>query len=453
VVKYTPNLENRKKIEVIANDLMSYHGLAGRFILDFADLEDNILGLTSCRPEGEGIIKGKISLNKQHAETSDESEVIETILHEIAHAITPGAGHRPIWQETARQIGSTGEAFAWCKGTTEPITEVEQPKFIIALSGTPIKNRALEYFPVLNMIRPEIFPSEEGFKRQYLTVYDGGVSRLRYPEEFKNLTSEFIIRHESKDVMKDLPKIRRQYHYSDLGKDVEERYIQALKSFNEAYDDNNGKVSSIGEDNLLAKMAKLRHLTGLAKVDPCIDYLEDFLQDTDRKIVIWRHHDDVSRMLEVKLRDSNNPFLTLTSSMDGTEKFNQLERFRTGTSRIMIASTLSGGEGLNMQFMNDCIVLERQWNPANESQAEGRFTRIWNTAWGAKPDFTVVNSNYLVAVGTIDEFLAELVEKKRIMFQETMSGEGSSERWNQSELFQELADILRSKGGKRFGLS
>jgi SNF2 family DNA or RNA helicase len=119
----------------------------------------------------------------------------------------------------------------------------------------------------------------------------------------------------------------------------------------------------------------------------------------------------------------------------------------------MIASTLSGGEGLNMQFMNDCIVLERQWNASNEEQAEGRFSRIWNNAWGPKPDFGIVNANYLVAVGTIDEFLAELVEKKRLMFAETMSGESSKERWSQTELFQELADILRSKGGKRFGLS
>jgi predicted SprT family Zn-dependent metalloprotease len=49
-----------------------------------------------------------ISLSRYLAELNPESEVRETILHEIAHAIAPrGAGHGEKWQAVARSIGCT----------------------------------------------------------------------------------------------------------------------------------------------------------------------------------------------------------------------------------------------------------------------------------------------------------------------------------------------------------
>ena len=46
----------------------------------------------------------------------------------------------------------------------------------------------------------------------------------------------------------------------------------------------------------------------------------------------------------------------------------------------MVASTLAAGEGLNLQTCSDCVIHERQWNPANEEQVEGRFIRIGQIA-------------------------------------------------------------------------
>lgn len=43
------------------------------------------------------------------------------------------------------------------------------------------------------------------------------------------------------------------------------------------------------------------------------------------------------------------------------------------------------GKGLNLQSCSDCVVLERQWKPANEKQAEARFIRI-----GAKTKYARV---------------------------------------------------------------
>ena len=48
----------------------------------------------------------EISLSRHLVELNSESEVRETILHEIAHALAPrGAGHGEKWQVLARSIG------------------------------------------------------------------------------------------------------------------------------------------------------------------------------------------------------------------------------------------------------------------------------------------------------------------------------------------------------------
>src|SRR3954467_3208869 len=40
-----------------------------------------------------------------YLESVDEHDLKQTILHEVAHALTPGEGHSYIWKEKAEQIG------------------------------------------------------------------------------------------------------------------------------------------------------------------------------------------------------------------------------------------------------------------------------------------------------------------------------------------------------------
>lgn len=50
-----------------------------------------------------------ISLSKPVTEISDEAEVLDTILHEIAHALVgPNHGHDAVWRAQAQALGSSG---------------------------------------------------------------------------------------------------------------------------------------------------------------------------------------------------------------------------------------------------------------------------------------------------------------------------------------------------------
>lgn len=326
-------------------------------------------------------------------------------------------------------------------------------KHVIALSATPIKNNAAEYFPVLNILRPDKFPN----KNQYVygwcdTYFDGYKSKtggIKSIDKFMDFTKDFIIRRLRKDVLPDLPMIFRQNSFCDLGDMVEEEYKKTLKEFNDFYDDGPGENAMAFQSNILAYLSKMRHLTGLSKIDPVCEFVEEFITTTDRKLAIFTHHIDVAAILQAKLSNMAKEWpaewgkgILSAVGVDPTKADEITEMWRGPDYRICILSTLASGEGLNLQFCSDCIMMERQWNPANEEQAEGRFPRPGSTA-------DKIMSNYFVAVGTVDEFFSELVEKKRSIVAGTMDGKKVA--WDQSSLVRELAQVLREKGGQKWG--
>jgi SNF2 family DNA or RNA helicase len=352
------------------------------------------------------------------------------------------------------QSTRTAEVRALC-------AEVEN---VICLSGTPIKNNASEYFPVLNILKPEMYPNFNRFIYNDCEAYKSGfgwkVGGLRFPKEFLERTKSFIIRRERAQVMPDLPAITRNYQFCDLSKEVEQAYKATFQKFAAEFDEDDKSFESSG--NTLAYLSKMRHLTGLSKIDPCVDFCMEFLGGTSRKLTIFVHHKDVGSLLEAKIKSLTEELglhapLMLTSDLSPEARAGIVESFmrdsdfipegpghaRKPQPRILIASTLASGEGLNLQKCSDCIMLERQWNPANEEQAEGRFIRIGQLA-------EAVTATYFVAVGTVDEFFAEIVEQKREYVSKSLSGE--SIKWDESSIIRELASVLMQKGGKKWGL-
>lgn len=84
----------------LAQRLMDEHGLdEWRFVFDRA-----------VRRAGKCSYATKtISLSAPLARLHGEAEVRETLLHEIAHALTPNEGHSQVWRRTALRIGSNGQ--------------------------------------------------------------------------------------------------------------------------------------------------------------------------------------------------------------------------------------------------------------------------------------------------------------------------------------------------------
>jgi predicted SprT family Zn-dependent metalloprotease len=85
----------------LANELMEKHGLIQNGYQ---------LGLTQMRPLGEcNNTQKQILLNIDYVLLNESFLIKDTILHEIAHALTPGHHHDLVWKRKAIEIGSTGK--------------------------------------------------------------------------------------------------------------------------------------------------------------------------------------------------------------------------------------------------------------------------------------------------------------------------------------------------------
>jgi SNF2 family DNA or RNA helicase len=256
------------------------------------------------------------------------------------------------------------------------------------------------------------------------------------------------------EVFPDMPKLQRNPKFVELDGEVNAIYEKEQEAFAEYFDLNKDDVDFMS--NILAKMAKLRHITSLAKIDLCVDTVMEFLYSNDRKLAIFTHHLDTRDILAERLNQQFEainkeigetlfePVLVLAGSKDTVEV--TLENFKNSKQRVIVLSTLSHGESLNLQFCSDSILHERQWNPANEDQAiSGRFRRIGQT-------FDAIRCMILVAIGTIDEYFADLVEQKREYFESTMQGRELEQSWDESSLIMQLAETLASKGRRKWKL-
>ena len=331
-------------------------------------------------------------------------------------------------------------------------------EFINAASGTPAKNNGAELAPIIVTLKPERFHSMNRFVWDYVDVYQSGgytkVGGLKNPKKFHEDTKDFIFRKTRQEVLPELPVLRRDFRYSDLGTEVEEAYKKAYEEFCEEYDKGNMNTFG-GWSSLIAYMSRMRHLTGLAKVKPAIAFVEEFLLETNRKLVLFVHHRDVGYSLfnqigQVCRMGAFPQPMQFIAEMNVEQRHKAVQDFLSSDCRILVASTLAAGEGLNLQPCADCVMVERQWNPPNEEQAEARFIRIGQTA-------DSVQATYLVAVGTIDEYFAELVEKKRAILSTIHDRKLTAEElqkikenWQEAAILKELAVILRAKGGQRW---
>jgi hypothetical protein len=104
-------------VERTAKRLMTQHGLISKGWVFGFDRATRRLGATHFRTK-------KITLSKHMAAVADEAKVVDTILHEIAHALLPpNEKHGKRWKTLAKALGSSGTVT-----TENPYTPPVKPR-------------------------------------------------------------------------------------------------------------------------------------------------------------------------------------------------------------------------------------------------------------------------------------------------------------------------------------
>ena len=329
---------------------------------------------------------------------------------------------------------------------TQMVRKVVKGRKVIPLSGTPWNNRGSELFPVFNMMDPTKFHSEEAFKRQWVDYYfqgafrkEGGIRRI---PQFKEYTKDLCIRRERTEVLPELPLVNRTKLNVVMSPQDETSYDEAVDEFVKWYE---AQAADMGGMAIIAAMAKMRHLVALAKIPTTLDYVEDFVDGTDRKLCVFAHHKDVQDILYEEIKAKYGKEIPVLQFVAGGDVFQTQEKFNSAPRAILVASQLAAGEGLNLQTCCDCLMHERQWNPGKEEQCEGRFIRIGSVATSVSAVYA-----HLEGLTTTDPQLDAIIERKRIQFH-SLHNKGEATRWNEDSIMRELAESIVSAHRRKKG--
>ena len=319
----------------------------------------------------------------------------------------------------------------------EIFLELAEIKYEVYLSGTAIKNRADEYYFTLHRLFPTEFPKLETYRRQWCERdHKGKFSRIKpwRLEEFRSLIESKVLRREKG---KDLPSFRRTTTVVSIENEkFKKQYNKALDDLQEVAD-SKGKLTKFDvQDNLMV----LRRIVGNAKVDDAVEYVDEFLDENENdKIVIGIHHHSVRDTLYAKLIARGHAPLKLSGEDNADNKNRIVNEFRRDENRVLIISIIAGGTGIDgLQICSNILILERQWNSADEEQFEFRFNR--------DGQLQPVLATYMIAMGTVDDYFSQNVEKTRQVFHETVGNEWKEGMADEDRDFRdEVEEILRNR--------
>lgn len=290
----------------------------------------------------------------------------------------------------------------------------------ILLTGTPILNRADEYFIPLNLVAPKVFPSLDTFRRTWCEKDEKGKYSRINPyrlERFKEAIKPYYLRREWEDVYSEIPKQNRMFTMITVEDEtLKQLYNQTLDRMN--IDIAHGHSTwADQQENLM----ELRKIAGLAKAKFIANLIEVGLEDDfNQKYAIGLHHYVVRDLLKLQLAQYG--VVKIDGADSPEKKFEIMNSFRAAPERVITMNTTAVREGMDFLYIENIIICERGWSSAMEEQFECRFfnpdPQIMEDR-GLKNKVT--NYEYIVAKGTIDEFYwYDMIEQKRQIFGETV---------------------------------
>ena len=182
---------------------------------------------------------------------------------------------------------------------------------------------------------------------------------------------------------------------------AERDVVEWLRSQPLELSDLNAKIAATLRAERLAQLGALQRLAARGKLHAALAWIHDFLASGEPLVVFARHREIQEAVLE-RFPDALHLF--------GRDKIEAREASvrafqEPDGPQLIVCATRVAAQGITLTRASNVAFLELEWTPALHDQAEDRCHRIGQrdavTAW------------YLLAADTIDETMAELVERKR----------------------------------------
>jgi SNF2 family DNA or RNA helicase len=276
------------------------------------------------------------------------------------------------------------------------------------LTGTPIANRPMDFYNLLNLCDSPVCSSWKYYAFRYcdgkkfrkktkagkfrdIWVTDGA-SNL---EELHERTKGLIIRRKKEDHLDLPPKIVAPYYMEiddmpQYGR-VFEEYLEWAKS--------EGK--RLGAGRHMVELVVLRKYLAVEKVKQSIELAEQAIENRQKVIIFTNFTDSFNDLM----RHFGKFAVGHNGAMNATQKQKSIDEFQNNDSKlIFVGNLISAGTAITLTEAEVVIMNDLDFVPANHAQAEDRAYRIGQE--------NTVNVYYPIAQGTIDEMIYGILQKK-----------------------------------------
>lgn len=308
----------------------------------------------------------------------------------------------------------------------QPAIEPIKAERKVFLTGTPIGNRPIELWPLVQALDPNGLGSNwKRFVSRYCNAaYNGyamdtsGASNL--DELQQKLRATIMVRRMKADVLTELPPKRRQV--IELSADGASAAVKAeqetVSRVETAVDAARIRVelAKAAEDEreyeeavkalrhvasvAFTEISKVRHSVALAKLPHVIEHCKS----CEGKVIVFCHHKDVAQALTEELGA-----VTVTGDTKLEDRQAAVDAFQNNPEvKYFVGTIYAAGVGLTLTASSHVVFAELDWVPGNMNQAEDRAHRI------GQRDSVLVQ--HVVLEGSLDARMAKvLVEKQEVI--------------------------------------
>jgi len=294
---------------------------------------------------------------------------------------------------------------------------------VILTTGTPIMNKPIELWNQLMAVNADITKemSRSEFSRRYCGGHLKQLGRFRFwweggatnLDELKEKIEDNINIVRKNDVL-DLPEKvinRRVIEFStDEQKEYDKAWDEYYAYIEQHPDYSLDDLKNVANAQQLVEVGKLRQVTSRTKVKAVIEDLENLAPG--EQVVIFAEYVETIDTLNQAIKD-----LAKKQKKDGyahpishstIKEKESVEKFQQGKVQVFTSNIIAGGTGLNLQNANMVWIIDENWTPAINQQAEDRIHRIGQE----KSSFIT----YYEVFGTIDEKIRDAnIHKRKII--------------------------------------
>jgi SNF2 family DNA or RNA helicase len=317
----------------------------------------------------------------------------------------------------------------------------------LILTGTPIKNRLDELFPLVHFLDPRSFPDINDFVEQchepdWWLDHERRLTGTPLPD-LSTLCSKLrhtvLIRRPPSELQQELPPLTRKVvliRHDDYDGDVSsidtcpdgvvimglksnailQRWFahiaqQIKRTLRELHQDDLSREEKRElEERLKTLLTICRERTGVCKHNLVLPYLLHCMQKT----VVFGWHRDLIEDLALKLRQQGRGVVTYIGGTKEpgkvVERFQDDERIQFFLGNLDCAST-----SITLNEAHHVVLAEQSWVPSDEDQS---IARVWRT--GQKQPVTVVK---FLLDNSLDDRMQAAQDRKREFIARALDGE------------------------------